>query len=142
LTLSLGLLAAGCSEELGPIPLRVTRVKGVVTEEGYPISGGWIEFVPVDGTVGNPRSARLHADGSFEVDKVAVGVNLIHLLHAPFRSAATARLFSPYTSPIRRVIPEQPGRFLRIDLAEEAIHSYRSQGRAISSQATRAGAPP
>src|SRR5438132_13339166 len=83
LFVGLGLLSAGCAEELGPVPLRVARVQGVVRERGRPVSGGWIEFVPVDGTVGNLRSARLHQDGSFEADRVAVGTNLIRLVNAP-----------------------------------------------------------
>src|SRR5207253_905083 len=81
LILSLGLLVTGCSEELGPVPMRVSRVRGVVREGSRPVSGGWIEFFPVDGTIGNLRSARLRADGSFDADGVAVGVNLIRLVN-------------------------------------------------------------
>src|SRR5213082_863800 len=109
LIVGLGLFSAGCSEELGPVPLRVARVQGVVREGGRPVSGGWIEFFPVDGTVGNLRSARLHPDGSFEVDRVAVGTNLIRLVNAPIGLPELSRLFSSYHSPIRRVITEQPG---------------------------------
>ncbi|HMF35840.1 MAG TPA: hypothetical protein VKF17_04345, partial [Isosphaeraceae bacterium] len=42
----LGVLASGCSEELGPERFPTTRVAGVVVEGGRPIAGGWIEFIP------------------------------------------------------------------------------------------------
>ena len=63
----------GCSEELGPEHMPVARVKGFVKEGVRPVSEGWIEFIPVDGTVGNLCSARLHADGSFEAEHVRGG---------------------------------------------------------------------
>src|SRR5947209_4945853 len=77
LLIGAALLPVGCSEELGPVPMPVARVHGVVTEGHRPVAGGWIEFMPVDGTVGNLRSARLEPDGSFAADRVAVGVNAI-----------------------------------------------------------------
>ncbi len=62
--LLLGLLAPGCSEELGPERFPTTRVAGIVVEGGRPVAGGWIEVIPTDGTVGNIRSARIGTDGS------------------------------------------------------------------------------
>jgi hypothetical protein len=130
-TLGLGLVATGCAEELGPIPMPVARVRGLVTEGQYPVSGGWIEFIPVDGTIGNPRSARLHDDGSFQVDKAAVGINLVRIVNGRFRSLAAAQLFTPTTSPIRRrILPHPVDTPLRIDLVEEAIQYQRSQASA------------
>ncbi len=94
----MSLIAAGCSEELGPERMPVTRIKGVVREGSRPVSGGWIEFIPVDGTVGNLCSARLGPDGSFDADKVPVGVNLIRLVNAPLTSAGRNRIWSEPTS--------------------------------------------
>ncbi|HKI20908.1 MAG TPA: hypothetical protein VKA15_23655, partial [Isosphaeraceae bacterium] len=66
----------------------MTTVRGVVTEGRRPVGGGWIEFVPVDGTIGKLRSARLNADGSFEAKGVAVGVNLVRIVSARIESPA------------------------------------------------------
>jgi hypothetical protein len=117
------LAIAGCTEELGPESMPVARVKGSVTEGGRPLSGGWIEFLPVDGTVGNLRSARIRADGSFDVDSVAVGLNLLRLVNAGV--AKKLDIFTTFYSPIRRRIPAQPGEPFRIELIDEAIR-YQS----------------
>ena len=45
--------ASGCSEELGPERMVVTRVKGVVRDGRSPVSAGWIEFFPVEGRSAN-----------------------------------------------------------------------------------------
>jgi hypothetical protein len=137
----LGLLLTGCSEELGPTPIRSARVKGVVREGTHPVSGGWIEFFPVNGTVGNLRSAHLHADGSFEAEGVAVGENLLRLENAPIDSPSATQLFRSYGSPIRRVVTEQPAAPLDIDLVEEAIRYHRMQGRESKVDPSRPGEP-
>ncbi len=137
----LGLLLTSCSEELGPAPIRSTRVTGVVREGTHSVSGGWIEFYPVNGTVGNLRSARLHADGSFEADGVAVGENLIRLENASIDSPGAAQLFRSYASPIRRVVTEQPAAHLHIDLVQEAIRYQRTQGRETQADPSRPGEP-
>jgi len=134
------LFSAGCSEELGPVPMPVARVRGVVTEGHRPLSGGSIEFMPLDGTVGNLRSARLRADGSFDADGVAVGENAIRLVNAPIETPAYQRLFSTFRSPIpiRRVIAAGPSAPLHIDLVEEAIRSRANRNRE-SAGATASG---
>jgi hypothetical protein len=114
-------LAPGCREELGPVRFPTTRVTGVVREGERPVGGGWIEFLPVDGTVGNLRSAPLRPDGSFEADRVAVGTNQVGLVAAPVGSLLAQR-FHPMRSPIRRAIPAGPSTTLTIDLIEEAVH--------------------
>jgi hypothetical protein len=125
----LGLLSSGCAEELGPVPLRVAHVRGWVRQGDRPVPGGWIEFYPVDGTVGNPRSARLHQDGSFQADRVAVGVNLIRIVNAPIEPPAAARLFAQFSSPIRRTIPERSVGPLSVDLVEEAVRFQKTRSR-------------
>ena len=62
---SLAPTVTGCGKVLGPERMPVASVSGVVREGRRPVGGGWIEFIPVDGTIGNQRSARLHADGSY-----------------------------------------------------------------------------
>ncbi len=136
------LWTAGCSEELGPEPIRLTIVKGVVREGTRPVSRGWIEFYPVNGTVGNLRSARLHADGSFEARGVALGENLIRLENAAIDSPGAAQLFRLYGSPIRRIIGDQPGAVpLDIDLVEEAIRYQRTHGREARPEPSPRGEP-
>jgi hypothetical protein len=125
----LALLAAGCSEELGPEQMPVSRVKGVVTEGGRPLSRGWIEFFPVDGTVGKLRSARLASDGSFEADKVPVGRSLIRLVNADIETPRADRLFAAFHSPIRRTVPAQPGPLMKIDLLDEWVRFVEPRPR-------------
>jgi hypothetical protein len=122
------LLLTACSEELHPVHFRSTVVKGVVREGTRPVSRGWIEFFPVDGTVGNLRSARLNGDGSFEATGVAVGENLIRFEYAAIETPGAAQLFRSYGSPIRRVITDQPSAPLDIDLVDEAIRFRRTRG--------------
>jgi hypothetical protein len=98
----------------------VTRVQGIVTEGRRPISGGWIEFMPVDGTVGNLRSARIRSDGKFDADGVAIGQNAIRLINAPLETPADKQLFGSNISPIRRKIDADPSAPLKIDLVEES----------------------
>ena len=86
------LAAGGCTEELGPENLPVARVSGVVREGDRPVGGGWIEFIPVDETVGNLCSAKLGVDGSFNAKSVAVGVNLIRLVNAPLKTPGANQL--------------------------------------------------
>jgi hypothetical protein len=107
----------------------MTRVEGVVREGRRPVARGWIEFFPVDGTIGKLRSARLRSDGSFEAEQVAVGVNLIRLVNAPFESPGAVGLFDQYSSPIRRRIPERSGQPLAIDLVEEMIQFLKARSR-------------
>jgi hypothetical protein len=150
-------LSGGCVEELGPVPMPLTRVQGVVKEGDRPFSGGWIEFVPVGGTIGILRSARLRPDGSFDADRVAIGTNAIRVIDAPIESpshlalflslgwASLPRgqdgristkspgvLFIPFATPIRRVIEAGPSAPLKIDVVEEAIRFQKERSRAMA----------
>jgi hypothetical protein len=111
---------AGCNEELGPVRFATTRVTGEVREGGRPVAGGWIEFIPIEGTVGNLRSAPIGADGRFAVTGVAVGRNAISLVNAPARWPETRQLLRSHGGPIRRDIPPGAAR-LELDLLTEAI---------------------
>jgi hypothetical protein len=131
------LALAGCREELGPVAFATTRVSGVVREGGRPVSGGWIEFMPVDGTVGNLRSAPIARDGRFEVSQVAVGLNVIDVVHASIRRPEVQWLLSLREKPIRRAIPPGPATMLVIDLLTEAYRHEREQSeQAIGNKTT------
>ena len=133
----------GCSEELGPEGMRTTSVHGKITQTGRAIDGGWIEFLPADGTVGNLRSAQIKPDGTFSADRVPIGSVAIRLLDVniipPFPvNARTARgVFASYTA-IRRKIPEQPSE-LNLDLLDALIES---QARKANAAAAAAGDAP
>ncbi|MGZ3433833.1 MAG: hypothetical protein ACXWN0_18690 [Isosphaeraceae bacterium] len=134
--LLLGLLAAGCSEELGPERFPTTRVAGIVVEGGRPVAGGWIEFIPTDGTVGNIRSARIGRDGSFQADRVAIGENVIRLVNAPINMPGGEKLFGQFSSPVRRKIPLEPNGRLAIDLLEEAVRYQATRPRPAAHSAS------
>ena len=114
------LLISGCTDELGPVRLETTRIVGIVREGLTPVHGGFIEFVPIDGTVGNMHSSPIGSDGTFAVDGVAVGTNAIGLaaLKGSMPSTLTAR-FGTLHTPIRRTIKPGPSTDMIIDLYEE-----------------------
>jgi hypothetical protein len=110
----------GCREELGPEAMPTAKVAGRVHLGGRPIRGGWIEFLPAEGTVGTLRSARVRPDGTFEADRVAVGTNAIRLL-APKAEGplpVDGRLLQGYL--IRRTVPEGGTDTMEIDLRDES----------------------
>lgn len=121
LALALGLfVCGGCSEELGPERFETTRVSGRLAAGGQPVGRGWVEFLPIGGTVGKPRSAPLGTDGRFSIDGVAVGWNRIGVVGAPLAPGVSG-MFHPFTSPIRRRITSAAPSFeLDLDLATEA----------------------
>lgn len=121
------LLNSGCREELGPEQFETTQVSGIIRISGRSVPKdwkGWIEFVPVDGTVGKLRSAPIRPDGSFEADRVAVGWNQIGLVNVPVHPDQ-ARKFHPFSSPIRRMIPHGRSE-IEIDLYVEEIKDQKA----------------
>jgi hypothetical protein len=141
LTIAPGL--EGCSRVLGPERMPVVAVTGVVTEGRRSVGGGWIEFIPVDGTVGKLRSASLNPDGSFQATGVAVGMNLVRIVGSNIESPAIARLFGTFWSPIRREISDVDPRPLAIDLLDEAVRfqATSSLRQATGGPAAHKGAP-
>ncbi|WP_165245882.1 hypothetical protein [Paludisphaera soli] len=118
----LGLLTAGCSEELGREAIPSTPVSGVVTLAGKPLDRGWVEFQPLDGTLGDPTSARIKPDGSFTMPRAPVGLNIVRLVDVPIDNpGAIWRLRN--SSPIRRTTQVPPGPPIRIDVMEELLRS-------------------
>jgi len=137
----LALGSSGCAEVLGPERMPVTRVTGSVSVGGRSVQGGWVEFFPVDGTVGNLCSARLRADGSFEADDVAVGLNLVRLINTNLEDRVLARFFGAYTSPVRRTIPDRPGGPLAIELVDELDRFQASRLQHATPESQRPGEP-
>lgn len=129
---ALVLLHVGCGEELGPEQFKTTRVSGRLEWSGKPVGGGWVEFHPVEGTVGHVRSAPVDRDGRFDADGVAVGWNMIGVADAPL-APRVGGIFHPLSSPIRRRITEQSSP-LRIDLLEEAARWEKARGAIVSAR--------
>jgi hypothetical protein len=123
---ALALCAIGCGDILGPEKMPVAVVDGKVSQRGKPVTRGWIEFVPVDGTVGRMRSARLHSDGTFHATKVPVGLNLIRLVNVDVESFRIRRTLGAFSSPIRRTISENSNPQLEIDVIDEYLKFTQS----------------
>lgn len=141
--LLLGLLAgSGCREELRPERFPTASVSGKVVEGGKPVAGGWIEFFPVQGAVGNLRSARIAPDGTFRADRVAVGTNVVRLVNAPIQLPGGSALFGRFSTPVRRVVPDGGSSALTIDLLEEAVRFQAVRSRAQADGPPRGGAQP
>jgi len=124
-------LAVGCKEELGPVVAPTTRVVGVVRVGGRPVEHGWIEFSPLEGTVGHLRSSPIARDGTFEVTGVAVGKHVVGLVGLP---KAVNDRFGPVflttaRNPIRRSIAPGDVTRLEIDLLEESIRRQQEKDR-------------
>lgn len=129
LILAAELLAPGCSRVFGPVPKPVTQVRGRLHEGGRPIAGGWIEFMPSGGTIGNLRSARIAADGTFDAVRVAVGENAIRVVNGHVDATPYLVILGQTVSPIRRVIrPDDPSP-LSIDLRDEALKFHEMRRR-------------
>jgi hypothetical protein len=128
-TCALALGSLGCRDMLGPEKMITTTVLGTVTVAGKPVSQGWIEFVPVEGTVGRMRSARLQKDGTFTATKVPVGVNLIRLINVDIENVELRRGLASFASPIRRTITDQAGGRIKIDVIEEYVKGVEAQAR-------------
>ena len=112
-------LLASCSEELPRSEPRLAKVSGMVMEGNRPVGGGWIEFVPIEGTVSSLRSAPIASDGSFSVEGVGVGPNSIGLVDIPSTIPGARRLFDTLGTTIRRNIGAIGDSSLTIDLYDE-----------------------
>lgn len=113
----------GCGEELGPEVIPHTAASGVVLVSGRPVDGGWVEFMPVDGTLGDITSARVRPDGTFRLDRAPVGEVSIRLVDVPLGSTGAGWIFRN-NSPIRRVTQSPPGPPMTIEVVEELMR-YR-----------------
>ena len=128
-------LTAGCAAELGPERFETTTVRGIIVVGGRPVGGGFIDFQPVDGTKGNLRVGPIAPDGTFRLDRVAVGTVAIGLSRLPVgpipsvNGPVDPRRFQinhPRRIAVSRSIPpENPTRIPPIDLINEAARVAR-----------------
>ncbi len=115
---------AGCAEELRPTPTAHLELSGQVHDGSRPISGGWIEFVPLDGTVGHLRSAELKSDGTFRATGLGRGRHLIRLVQPRVEAGRVEMMFQQFSSPLRVEIDGQTT--LDLDLSAERIKLMES----------------
>jgi hypothetical protein len=128
----------GCRDVLGPEKMPVASVDGKVSQRGKPVTRGWIEFIPVDGTVGRMRSARLRPDGTFHATKVPVGLNLIRLVNVDVDSVRVRHTFGVFSSPIRRTIAQNVNLPVNIDVIDEYVKSTQPPPREKPGQSPEA----
>ncbi|WP_165219093.1 hypothetical protein [Aquisphaera insulae] len=134
-----GILIAGCSEELGPERFETTRVRGRVLLGGKPVGGGFVDMLPAGGTRGLIRSTRIGSDGRFDADRVPVGVVAIRIVGAPI-PLDYAMLFSRFPTRIQRTIDAHASTPIEIELMEEAIRAQATHEAQV--EESRANQPP
>ncbi|MFO0953567.1 MAG: hypothetical protein U0835_20920 [Isosphaeraceae bacterium] len=110
---------SGCADEIGPEVMPTARVTGRVREGTRPVQGGWVEFLPVDGTVGLMCSAPIGADGRFQSDRVPAGVVAVGVNGAKLSPESSRILFNTLVTPIRRKVPATGSSEIDIDLIVE-----------------------
>lgn len=115
--------AFGCSEELAGPRVPTASVAGRVRLGSTPVSGGWVEFLPVEGAVGSLRSAPLDRDGRFQLRGVAIGKNLVRLVHP--RTPGVEMAFQRFTSPLRVDVAD--GLEVDLDLNRERLRLIRDR---------------
>lgn len=111
------LLMTGCAEEWGAEPFPTSRVRGRVHQSGEPVTAGWLEFMPVDGTIGRLRSVSIGVNGNFEAEGIPIGRVALRLVGERPRRPEYA-VFRQI-SLIRRSITEDGPNILDIDLEAE-----------------------
>jgi len=120
-------LLSGCGGAFGPEQFKTARIEGAVRIAKEPLRGGFIEFSPIDGTVGIMRSAPIQPDGTFVVDRVAVGVNAIAIVGESLPRRLSG-ICDPLGSQIHRTVADAQATKIEIDLlAEEASVQLRRQ---------------
>jgi hypothetical protein len=120
-------LVAGCADALGPEPMETTRVTGRIRYGTDPVRGGWVEFMPIQGTIGLMRSAPIRPDGTFSAEKVPVGEVAVGINAAPIPQR---RLFDSLGTQILRRIPPGRSSTVEIDLLDELAAAQLRQAKA------------
>jgi hypothetical protein len=120
------ILVPGCEPIFGPPQTRVASFSGRVLWHGQPISRGWLEISPTEGTLGHLRSARLEPDGTFRAERVPVGTVAIRIVGMPMlrsRDRAEDRFLLDIrqVSLIRRTVPPAGLASCLIELDREAL---------------------
>lgn len=134
---------SGCREELGPERFLTASVSGTILKSGEPVTGGWVEFQPAEGAVGDFRSARIEPDGTFRTDRVAIGSNVIRLIDLPGLPPGASAVLSNSVQnprPIYRTIAREPDGPIRIDVIDELLR-YQDAQSPRAKPAPREGEP-
>ncbi len=123
----------GCGRALGPERSETASVQGRVHLRETPIALGWVEFVPIEGTIGRLRSAKLRADGTFAATEIPVGRVAIRLAGPPLPRTGEPGidnfLFMCRRQPlIHKSIPRSGIGDMEINLRDEAIAFERAYG--------------
>ena len=120
--------AVGCDRPAGPDESRTTRLSGHVRFHGRPVPKGWVEIMPIEGTIGHLRSGRIGPDGGFVADRVPVGRVAIRFVGMPVLRAGNpaidamlAQFRQVYL--IHRTVGPAPNAPLELDLEIEAIEA-------------------
>ena len=121
LTAAFAFLGIGCSEELGPETFPTTTVTGRIHGGPEPIGGGWIEFLPIDGTVGPMRSAPISPDGTFVARSIPSGRHAVGINGVKGRYARAFRAFNTLSTRIYRRVGPGASTDLDLDLYTEAV---------------------
>ncbi len=111
------LLLGGCGEELGSTKMPTAPVRGQVRIGSTPLTRGFVEFRPVDGTVGRLRWARIGPDGRFATDGVAVGTVGLRFVGAGLPTQLVRNFGQSYL--IRREVAQLSPTVMTIDLQAE-----------------------
>jgi hypothetical protein len=113
--------------------MATTSISGQVRLRGIPVRAGWLEIMPIDGTVGLLRTARLDTDGTFQATRVPVGRVAIRVIGIETRRVGDPIVdrflaFAEQAYLIRRdILADHPAE-VDIDLGLEAIR-FANQGR-------------
>ncbi len=119
-------LLAGCGHALGPEPMVTTTLVGRLHVGDRPIGRGWVQFLPVEGTLGTLRSAPLAPDGSFRMEKAPVGRVAVGFAgpmpdYVPNAEIYPFLLYANRAFPARRTIAAGSPSSVDIDLEPERI---------------------
>jgi hypothetical protein len=92
-------------------------VEGRVHRSGVPLNEGWLELMPVDGTIGRLRSIRIGPDGRFQAHGVPIGEVAIRISGGAISRTSDAMFSRIYA--IRRAIAADGPTRLDLDLDRE-----------------------
>lgn len=115
---------AGCDDALRRKPDKTTTIRGRILLDGQPLPIGWLEMVPIDGTLGTLRSAPVLPDGSFSAAGVPIGRLAVLLAGRPIPRTGDPTI-DKYLSIVRRnhflrvTTKDDPNQRIEIDLREE-----------------------
>ena len=109
-----------------PETMPTAEVTGSVHLGRKPLTGGWVELMPIEGAIGHLRSGMIGPDGGFRIAGAAVGKNAVRLVNptAPglpdYVLGVRVRTLQDYTNPMRRTLKAGLNEPFDINLLDEA----------------------